>query len=57
MRCSLNRAEQALWRQVSGGKLGVGFRRQVVVGEFIVDFVAPSARLAVEWYGSQCTPR
>lgn len=29
-------------------QLGVSFRRQVVVGEYIVDFLAPAARLVVE---------
>jgi hypothetical protein len=31
-----------------GGRLGVTFRRQVPLGPFIVDFLAPSARLVVE---------
>ena len=30
------------------GQLGVRFRRQVVLGAFVVDFFAPSARLIVE---------
>jgi very-short-patch-repair endonuclease len=41
-----------LWTQLSGSKLGVGFRRQYVVGKFVVDFAAPSRRLAVEVDGS-----
>jgi len=48
MRSALNGAEAALWRKVSGSQLGVAFRRQVVVGEFIVDFMAPAAKLIVE---------
>ncbi len=31
-----------------GSRLGVAFRRQVVLGEFIADFIAPSVRLVVE---------
>jgi leucyl-tRNA synthetase len=38
-----------LWSAISGKQLGVSFRRQVpVAGRFIVDFVAPSARLVIE---------
>jgi len=48
MRSALNGAEGALWRELSGSKLGVAFWRQVVVGEFIADFMAPSAKLIVE---------
>ena len=41
--------ERALWRQLAGGKLGVAFRRQVVLGNrYIADFVAPAVRLVVE---------
>ena len=48
-RWALTPSEAALWRCIRGGRLGVCFRRQVVVGgRFIVDFVAPAARLAVE---------
>ena len=36
------------WRLVSGKKLGVQFRRQVLIGESIVDFAVRSARLVVE---------
>jgi very-short-patch-repair endonuclease len=41
-------SEAALWRLLSGGKLGVGFRRQIVIGRYIVDFVAPGRRVVVE---------
>jgi very-short-patch-repair endonuclease len=37
-----------LWQALAGSKLGVAFRRQLVVGSRIVDFAAPSARLIVE---------
>ena len=33
---------------LAGSQLGVAFRRQVVVGERIVDFLAPTIKLVVE---------
>jgi very-short-patch-repair endonuclease len=48
MRATPTRSEEALWRALSGSHLGVAFRRQVPFGKFILDFVAPSVRLAVE---------
>jgi very-short-patch-repair endonuclease len=48
MRSDLNGVEAALWRELGGSTLGVAFRRQVVVGEFIADFMAPSVKLIVE---------
>ena len=57
LRASLTPGEAALWCCIRGCRTGVWFRRQVVIGRYIVDLVAPSARLVVEWYGSQCTPR
>jgi leucyl-tRNA synthetase len=41
-------SERLLWAELSGGKLGVWFRRQVVVGASIVDFLAPARKLIVE---------
>jgi very-short-patch-repair endonuclease len=41
-------SERLLWAELSGGKLGVWFRRQVVVGASIVDFLAPARKLVVE---------
>jgi len=41
-------SEARLSRALRGGRLGVVFRRQVVLGEYIVDFCAPSVRLVVE---------
>jgi very-short-patch-repair endonuclease len=48
MRESPTRSEEALWRALSGSQLGVAFRRQVPLGRFILDFLAPSVRLAIE---------
>ena len=48
-RAALTESEARLWSALSAGKLGVSFRRQVPVGDrFIVDFLAPRARLVVE---------
>jgi very-short-patch-repair endonuclease len=48
LRASLTPSEAALWQCIRACRTGVWFRRQVVIGRFIVDFVAPSARLVVE---------
>ena len=49
MRCAPTRTERIVWQAVSGNKLGVSFKRQVVVGgRYIVDFLAPATRVAVE---------
>jgi very-short-patch-repair endonuclease len=55
MRHAPTESEAALWRLLSGGQLGVSFRRQVPLGgRYIGDFVARSARLVVavdgEWH-------
>ena len=42
-------SEEALWRALRGGALGVAFKRQVVLGErYIADFFAPAVGLVVE---------
>ena len=49
MRRFAQEPERALWRALAGGKLGVSFRRQLVLGNrYIADFVAPAVRLVVE---------
>jgi guanylate kinase len=46
-------SEAKLWAALSGGALGVAFRRQVPVGHrYIVDFLAPALKLVVEVDGS-----
>lgn len=52
MRSALTPSEAALWVHLRGGQLGVWFRRQVVVGRFVADFAAASAKLIVEVDGS-----
>jgi very-short-patch-repair endonuclease len=44
MRLSPTLSEARLWQALQGSRLGIGFRRQVV----IVDFLAPAARLVIE---------
>ena len=41
-------AEARLWSALRGNALGVRFRRQHPVGQFILDFWCPAARLVVE---------
>ena len=48
MRNTATESEALLWAHLRRGRLGVRFRRQVILGPFIVDFLAPSARLIVE---------
>ena len=48
MRRGPTSTEALLWQQLRGSRLAVGFRRQVVLGPYIVDFCAPAARLVVE---------
>ena len=47
-RSSPSISEARLWQSLSGSQLGVGFRRQVVIGRYVADFVAPSVSLIVE---------
>ena len=48
MRFSPTRSEEWLWRRLSGSKTGFAFRRQLVIGEHIVDFACTKVRLVVE---------
>jgi very-short-patch-repair endonuclease len=48
LRSAPTESEGLLWSKLSGKRLGVAFKRQVPVGRYIADFVAPSLRLAVE---------
>jgi very-short-patch-repair endonuclease len=44
-------AERRLWSKLRGQRNGITFRRQQVVGAFIVDFFCSSAKLVVELDG------
>ena len=48
MRRAATPTEARLWSVLRRAFLGVRFRRQVVLGRFIVDFYAPSAKLVIE---------
>lgn len=41
-------AEVAIWGYLSGRKTGYGFRRQQIIGDYIVDFVCLEKKLVVE---------
>ena len=48
MRWAPEPSEAQLWAAINRRQLGVQFRRQVVVGKFIADFLAAEASLIVE---------
>lgn len=41
-------AESLLWEQLRGNKLGIHFRRQHVIGQYIADFVSLKEMLVIE---------
>jgi hypothetical protein len=49
LRHNLTENERILWRRISGGQLGVAFKRQVPVDRYILDFLAPAAKLLRCW--------
>jgi very-short-patch-repair endonuclease len=54
LRNSMTDAERALWQGLRGDRLGVRFRRQLVIdARYIADFCAPQVALIVEVDGSQ----
>ena len=54
LRKNLTPAEQKLWHGIRGKQLqGFKFRRQMVLGNYIVDFVCLERRLIVEVDGGQ----
>jgi len=52
MRSALTPSEQKLWAAIRGSRLGVCFRRQVPLGRFIADFVAPWCGSSLKWMGN-----
>ena len=48
MRDNMTLAESVLWEHIKSKKLGVKFRRQHVIGNYIPDFVALSCKLIIE---------
>jgi very-short-patch-repair endonuclease len=53
LRAHQTEAEARLWLQLRRDQLGVRFLRQRPLGQYIVDFYAPKARLVIELDGSQ----
>jgi very-short-patch-repair endonuclease len=49
---SSTRGEEWLWRQLAGSRTGFAFRRQLVIGNHIVDVACTKVRLVVEVDGS-----
>jgi len=45
-------AERKLWSRIRNDQLGVTFRRQHAVGNYIPDFCSPKAKLIIELDGS-----
>lgn len=43
--------ERVLWQHLRSAQLGIKFRRQHSIGSFILDFYAPTMRLAIELDG------
>lgn len=46
-------SEYVLWRRINAQQLGVPFRRQQVIGGYIVDFLARKIKLVVEVDGGR----
>jgi very-short-patch-repair endonuclease len=46
-------AERKLWSRIRNNQLGVTFRRQHAVGNYIPDFCSSKAKLVIELDGSQ----
>jgi very-short-patch-repair endonuclease len=54
LRANQTDAELALWYELRGKQIkGLKFRRQVPIGNYIVDFVSFDAKLIIEVDGSQ----
>jgi very-short-patch-repair endonuclease len=53
LRSNPTEAEKCLWQQLRYQALGVKFRRQAVVGKYIVDFVCFGKKLVIELDGGQ----
>lgn len=48
MRDNMTLAEEKLWEEIKSKKLGVKFRRQYIIGNYVPDFVALSCKLIIE---------
>jgi len=48
MRQAQTPSEEALWQAIRCSQLGVSFKRQFPIGNYIADFAAPGVKLAIE---------
>ncbi len=53
LRKNLTEAEKILWNRLRKKQLGVRFRRQVPIGQYIVDFYNADCQLVIELDGGQ----
>lgn len=57
LRKNMTEAEKILWSKIRRKQLkGYQFYRQRVIGNYIVDFLCPKARLVIEVDGGQHSP-
>jgi very-short-patch-repair endonuclease len=58
LRRAMTEAELRVWYYLRAGRLGgLKFRRQVPLGDYVVDFICPSASLIIELDGGQHADR
>ncbi len=48
MRANPTKAEEVMWQLLKNDSLGVSFKRQCVILDFIADFFAPALNLIIE---------
>ena len=53
LRNNQTEAEKKLWKYLRGEQLGVKFRRQYGIGNYITDFYCPQLKLVIEVDGGQ----
>ncbi len=53
LRSNMTEAEEKLWSHLRRKNLGIQFYRQKSIGNYIVDFYGPKAKLVIEVDGSQ----
>ena len=53
LRKNMTEAERKLWGRLRGQQLGIRFRRQAILGRYIVDFVCLDPKIIIEVDGSQ----
>lgn len=53
LRQESTKAEKILWRKIRNRQLGVKFRRQHPIGNYVLDFYAPEEKFCIELDGSE----